>query len=181
MLKNWRSQERLSQSEAADRLRVSVRTLQGWELGRPMPYPQLLQTAISDHNMRDRDMQSLLWPTFAPPHLGRLGGLKGRGMTTSKKWYDPKFEAARAYMDLMETVAGRHAVRFLEPNMLDGITKIAAVKSTNEPHGEHVHLTATLERLLGDTQLLISEDLQHSLRNAYERAESSRVPRSRCL
>jgi hypothetical protein len=121
-------------------------------------------------------MQSLLWPTFAPPHLGRLGGLNGRGMTTSKKWYDPKFEAARAYMDLMETVAGRHAVRFLEPNMLDGITKIAAVKSKNEPHGELVHLTATLERLLGDTQLLISEDLQHSLRNAYERAESLAFP-----
>ncbi len=33
------------QIEAAIRLGVQVRTLQGWELGRPMPYPVLLQRA----------------------------------------------------------------------------------------------------------------------------------------
>jgi DNA-binding transcriptional regulator YiaG len=43
ILKAWRRQERLSQAEAAARLGVSVRTLQGWELGRPMPHPNLLQ------------------------------------------------------------------------------------------------------------------------------------------
>ncbi len=46
-LKAWRELERLSQTEAAIRLGVSVRTLQGWELGRPMPYPSLLQRGVS--------------------------------------------------------------------------------------------------------------------------------------
>jgi transcriptional regulator with XRE-family HTH domain len=46
VLKAWRAQEGLSQTEAAIRLGVSARTLQGWELGRPMPYPQLLQRAV---------------------------------------------------------------------------------------------------------------------------------------
>lgn len=41
-LKEWRAQEGLSQTEAAIRLGVPVRTPQGWELGRPMPYPRLL-------------------------------------------------------------------------------------------------------------------------------------------
>src|SRR5271168_4030710 len=45
LLKEWRRQESLSQTEAAIRLGVPVRTLQGWELGRPMPYPVLLQRA----------------------------------------------------------------------------------------------------------------------------------------
>jgi transcriptional regulator with XRE-family HTH domain len=46
VLKEWRAREGLSQTEAAIRLGISVRTLQGWELGRPMPYPQLLQGAV---------------------------------------------------------------------------------------------------------------------------------------
>ncbi len=47
ILKLWRARERLSQAEAAAVLRVSVRTLQGWESGRPMPYPDLLQAALT--------------------------------------------------------------------------------------------------------------------------------------
>jgi transcriptional regulator with XRE-family HTH domain len=46
MLKAWRDHEGLSQSEAAKRLGISVRTLQGWEFGRPMAYPRLLRAAI---------------------------------------------------------------------------------------------------------------------------------------
>ncbi|QXX76038.1 DNA-binding transcriptional regulator [Methylovirgula sp. HY1] len=46
-LKAWRTQERLSQPEAAIRLGVSLRTLQGWELGRPMPYPSLLHRGVN--------------------------------------------------------------------------------------------------------------------------------------
>jgi transcriptional regulator with XRE-family HTH domain len=45
-LKEWRTQMDYSQAEAAIRLGVSLRTLQGWELGRPMPYPALLQRAV---------------------------------------------------------------------------------------------------------------------------------------
>src|SRR5260370_9160413 len=41
-LKEWRIQEGFSQTAAAVRLGVSPRTFQGWELGRPMPYPELL-------------------------------------------------------------------------------------------------------------------------------------------
>jgi transcriptional regulator with XRE-family HTH domain len=45
-LKEWRGQMAYSQAEAAVRLGVSLRTLQGWEMGRPMPYPTLLQRAV---------------------------------------------------------------------------------------------------------------------------------------
>ena len=45
-LKEWRAQMAYSQPEAATRLGVPLRTLQGWELGRPMPYPALLQRAV---------------------------------------------------------------------------------------------------------------------------------------
>jgi DNA-binding transcriptional regulator YiaG len=45
-LKEWRAQTGYSQVEAAIRLGVPVRTLQGWELGRPMPYPALLLKAV---------------------------------------------------------------------------------------------------------------------------------------
>lgn len=45
-LKEWRGQMAYSQTEAAIRLGVPLRTLQGWELGRPMPYPALLQRAV---------------------------------------------------------------------------------------------------------------------------------------
>jgi len=44
-LKEWRTLNRYSQAEGAIRLGVPLRTLQGWELGRPMPYPDLLQRA----------------------------------------------------------------------------------------------------------------------------------------
>jgi transcriptional regulator with XRE-family HTH domain len=47
ILKAWRRHERLSQAAAAARLGVSVRTLQGWELGRPMPHPGLLQISTT--------------------------------------------------------------------------------------------------------------------------------------
>ena len=46
-LKAWRAQEGFSQTEAAIRLGVSVRTLQGWEIGRPMPYPTLLRSGVN--------------------------------------------------------------------------------------------------------------------------------------
>ena len=45
-LKEWRAQMTYSQPEAAIRLGIPLRTLQGWELGRPMPYPALLQRAV---------------------------------------------------------------------------------------------------------------------------------------
>jgi transcriptional regulator with XRE-family HTH domain len=38
-LRAWRARQGLSQSQAAARLQVSVRTLQGWEIGRlPGPF-----------------------------------------------------------------------------------------------------------------------------------------------
>jgi transcriptional regulator with XRE-family HTH domain len=46
VLKEWRAQAGYSQAEAAIHLGVPVRTLQGWELGRPMPYPALLHRAV---------------------------------------------------------------------------------------------------------------------------------------
>lgn len=48
LLTDWRAQARLSQSQAADMLGINVRTLQGWEQGRPMPYPRLLELAIQN-------------------------------------------------------------------------------------------------------------------------------------
>jgi transcriptional regulator with XRE-family HTH domain len=45
-LKEWRSHCGYSQAEAAIHLGVSLRTLQGWEAGRPMPYPALLQRPV---------------------------------------------------------------------------------------------------------------------------------------
>jgi transcriptional regulator with XRE-family HTH domain len=46
LLTDWRAQARLTQFQAADMLGISVRTLQGWEAGRSMPYPRLLRLAI---------------------------------------------------------------------------------------------------------------------------------------
>jgi transcriptional regulator with XRE-family HTH domain len=62
-LKEWRAQTGYSQTEAAIRLGVPVRTLQGWELGRPMPYPALLQRAVSIH-ARPADRYSLVQSDF---------------------------------------------------------------------------------------------------------------------
>jgi transcriptional regulator with XRE-family HTH domain len=50
----WRSEHGLSQSQAAAALGVSVRTLQGWELGRRMPYPKLLELACKQVGRRKR-------------------------------------------------------------------------------------------------------------------------------
>jgi transcriptional regulator with XRE-family HTH domain len=47
MLKAWRETKGLTQAAAANILGVSARTLQGWELARPMAYPRLLQAAIA--------------------------------------------------------------------------------------------------------------------------------------
>ncbi|MET3905877.1 hypothetical protein ABID59_000198 [Bradyrhizobium sp. S3.3.6] len=46
VLKEWRAHHGFSQADAAVRLGIPVRTLQGWEAGRPMPYPSLLQQPI---------------------------------------------------------------------------------------------------------------------------------------
>lgn len=47
VLKEWRVHQGFSQVEAAVHLGVPVRTLQGWEVGRPMPYPSLLQQPVA--------------------------------------------------------------------------------------------------------------------------------------
>jgi transcriptional regulator with XRE-family HTH domain len=62
-LKEWRAQKGLSQTEAAIALGVPVRTLQGWELGRPMPYPLLLQRA-TNIPIRPADRYSLVQSDF---------------------------------------------------------------------------------------------------------------------
>jgi DNA-binding transcriptional regulator YiaG len=67
LLTDWRAQARLSQSQAADVLGVSVRTLQGWEAGRSMPYPRLLEVTIKVYQ---RGLGSPSWPEArqsAPP------------------------------------------------------------------------------------------------------------------
>jgi transcriptional regulator with XRE-family HTH domain len=46
-LKQWRADQGFTQTEAAAHLGVSVRTLQGWEAGRPMPYPSLLRQPVN--------------------------------------------------------------------------------------------------------------------------------------
>jgi DNA-binding transcriptional regulator YiaG len=46
LLKDWRTRASLSQSVAAQMLGVNIRTLQGWERGRSMPYPRLLALAM---------------------------------------------------------------------------------------------------------------------------------------
>jgi hypothetical protein len=46
LLKEWRAHHRFSQAEAAINLGVPLRTLQGWEAGRPMAYPALLQQPV---------------------------------------------------------------------------------------------------------------------------------------
>jgi transcriptional regulator with XRE-family HTH domain len=58
MLKTWRNLKGLTQCDAAKLLGVSVRTLQGWELGRPMPYPSLLQAALSGKLTNNNDALS---------------------------------------------------------------------------------------------------------------------------
>ncbi len=46
MLKTWRDKALLPQTRAAIMLGVSLKTYQGWEQGRAMPYPRLLELAI---------------------------------------------------------------------------------------------------------------------------------------
>ena len=45
ILKAWRGN--MPQSRAAEMLGVPLKTYQGWEQGRPMPYPRLLTLALS--------------------------------------------------------------------------------------------------------------------------------------
>jgi len=47
LLKHWRAHTRLSQSQAAELLDVNLRTFQGWEAGRDMPYPTILEFAVT--------------------------------------------------------------------------------------------------------------------------------------
>jgi transcriptional regulator with XRE-family HTH domain len=63
VLKEWRTQTGYSQVEAAIRLGVPVRTLQGWELGRRMPYPTLLHRAVSVP-ARSTDQYSMVQSDF---------------------------------------------------------------------------------------------------------------------
>jgi DNA-binding transcriptional regulator YiaG len=63
VLKEWRARMGYSQVEAAIRLGVPVRTLQGWEAGRSMPYPTLLHRAVSIHG-RAADQYSLVQSDF---------------------------------------------------------------------------------------------------------------------
>ncbi|MBD9455626.1 MULTISPECIES: helix-turn-helix domain-containing protein [unclassified Rhizobium] len=44
-LHDWRSKNRISQSQAARLLRVPVSTYQGWEQGRPTPYAYIIYLA----------------------------------------------------------------------------------------------------------------------------------------
>ena len=46
-LQKWRARLGVSQASAAELLGVPVRTLQGWEIGRPIQYPLLLSLACS--------------------------------------------------------------------------------------------------------------------------------------
>jgi hypothetical protein len=92
------------------------------------------------------------------------------------KWYDPKFEAARVYMDLVDTPPGRYAIRHLCPDVLDGITEIANAKYNKEPYCELVHLNRTIVRLLKETTLTSSNEIQHQLLTTYERAERLALP-----
>jgi DNA-binding XRE family transcriptional regulator len=62
-LKEWRAHYGFSQAEAAIHLGVSLRTLQGWEVGRPMPYPSLLQRPV-DISARSRDRLGLTQSQF---------------------------------------------------------------------------------------------------------------------
>jgi transcriptional regulator with XRE-family HTH domain len=46
LLKAWRTTASLTQKVAAEKLGVSLRTYQAWEIGRGMPYPKLLALAL---------------------------------------------------------------------------------------------------------------------------------------
>lgn len=46
LVKGWRDRAGLSQSQAARELDVSLKTLQGWEQGRPTRYARLIEMAI---------------------------------------------------------------------------------------------------------------------------------------
>ncbi len=46
-LKAWRARKGFTQGDAADDLKVKKATYQNWELGRTMPYPELLRRAMT--------------------------------------------------------------------------------------------------------------------------------------
>jgi transcriptional regulator with XRE-family HTH domain len=75
-LKEWRTREGISQTEAAIRLGVSARTLQGWELGRPMPYPQLLRGVVGIRaRVTDRyGVELSEFPRELAEFIGFIGG-----------------------------------------------------------------------------------------------------------
>jgi transcriptional regulator with XRE-family HTH domain len=81
LLTDWRAQARLSQSQAAEVLGVSVRSLQGWEAGLSMPYPRLLEMATKP------DVELIRWALdFA------------YNAETGREWTDEELATAAAYM-----------------------------------------------------------------------------------
>lgn len=51
IIKAWRAELGLSQSRAAALLGVNLRTYQGWENGRPFPYPEILRLALAKETL----------------------------------------------------------------------------------------------------------------------------------
>ncbi len=99
-------------------------------------------------------------------------------MTKNELWYNPKFEAARLYMEVTREPDGRRALGRLYPNILDAVARHAEAKAKDDPYGEIGHLTAKLIRLIGDPRIVSSADLQAEVRIAYDRAEAIALPAS---
>jgi transcriptional regulator with XRE-family HTH domain len=101
LLKEWRIREGLSQTEAAIRLGVSVRTLQGWELGRPMPYPQLLRGAVGIRaQVTDRyGMELSEFPRELAEFIGFIGGDNIDKAVQKVKWKIRSPEAQQFFGD----------------------------------------------------------------------------------
>ena len=91
-LKEWRAQKCLSQTEAAIRLGVPVRTLQGWELGRPMPYPRLLQRA-ANIPVRPADRYSVVQSDFPREFAEFIDFVGGQALDDAIKKIDKKLRA----------------------------------------------------------------------------------------
>lgn len=91
-LKEWRAHKCLSQTEAAIRLGVPVRTLQGWELGRPMPYPRFLQRA-ANIAARPEDLYSVVQSDFPREFAEFIDFVGGRALDNSIQKIDKKLRA----------------------------------------------------------------------------------------